>query len=52
MILGLCVVVCVYDEEMKIGGMNYFMLFDIYLMSEFEYCLVIKYGVYVMDMFI
>ena len=48
-ILGSCVAACVYDEEMKIGGMNHFMLPDIHLTSESEHCLATKYGVHAMD---
>lgn len=37
MVLGFCVVVCLYDFEMGIGGMNYFMLFIVNkIVSEFE----------------
>ncbi|WP_341366817.1 chemotaxis protein CheD [Yoonia sp. BS5-3] len=45
-ILGSCVAVCMWDEEMKVGGMNHFLL------AEGRDHNAIKYGAYAMEMLI
>lgn len=49
-VFGLCVVVCICDIDVGIGGMNYFMLFDEggWDILSFLVC----YGIYVMEVLI